>query len=197
MCTIAKQRTTIAGLGAAAFLALASAAITAEPVAEPKGYRTEEYRAPVPATLKGATVVVTEEAEALWREKRAVFIDVLPSPPKPDLPKGTVWREKLHLDIPGSIWLADVGFGALPPEMEEWYRDSLEALSKGDTHHPLVIYCRADCWMSWNAAKRAVEWGYRDVAWYPHGIEGWEAAGLPLEERKPEPRPGLPTGGGG
>jgi PQQ-dependent catabolism-associated CXXCW motif protein len=197
MCTIASRGTTIAGFAAVAFLAVAPAASAAEPVPEPAGYRTEEYRAPVPATLAGATVLSTDEAETLWREKRAIFIDVLPSPPKPDLPEGTVWREKPHLDIPGSIWLADVGFGALAPEMEQWYRDSLEALTKGDSDHPMVLYCRADCWMSWNAAKRAVQWGYGDVSWYPGGIESWEGAGLPLEERKPESRPGLATSGGG
>ena len=39
--------------------------------------------------------------------------------------------------------------------------------------------------MSWNAAKRAVEWGYSSVVWYPLGADGWEEAKLPLEENKP------------
>ncbi len=29
--------------------------------------------------------------------------------------------------------------------------------------------------------------GYPNVAWYPQGTEGWEAAGLPLQEAKPAP----------
>ena len=37
----------------------------------------------------------------------------------------------------------------------------------------------------WNAAKRAVEWGYSSVIWYPLGSDGWESANLPLEENKP------------
>jgi len=41
--------------------------------------------------------------------------------------------------------------------------------------------------MSWNAAKRALALGYKNVAWYPDGTDGWEAAGLPLHEAKPEP----------
>jgi rhodanese-related sulfurtransferase len=41
--------------------------------------------------------------------------------------------------------------------------------------------------MSWNAAKRALALGYKNVAWYPDGTDGWEAAGLPLQEAKPEP----------
>jgi PQQ-dependent catabolism-associated CXXCW motif protein len=190
MCTSARCPTIIAR-AAAALLVLGSPVAAAEPAAEPPGYRMEDYRAPVPATLAGATVLSTEEAEVLWREGRAVFIDVLPRPPKPDLPAGTLWREPPHFDIPGSVWLADVGYGALAPEMADFYRDSLERLTQGEKSRPLVIYCRAECWMSWNAARRAVEWGYSGVHWYPDGIEGWGAAGLPLEERTPEPRPNL------
>ncbi|TIQ16140.1 MAG: PQQ-dependent catabolism-associated CXXCW motif protein, partial [Mesorhizobium sp.] len=47
--------------------------IWAGDIAEPLGYRMDEYRAPVPRTLQGARVVTTAEAEALWREKKAVF----------------------------------------------------------------------------------------------------------------------------
>jgi rhodanese-related sulfurtransferase len=39
--------------------------------------------------------------------------------------------------------------------------------------------------MSWNAAKRAIGLGYRNVIWYPDGTDGWAAAGLPLERREP------------
>jgi PQQ-dependent catabolism-associated CXXCW motif protein len=166
----------------------ASAALAA--VAEPDGYRMQEYRAPVPATLEGARVVSTEEAAELWRNKAAIFIDVLPKPPKPDLPDGTVWREPPRLDIPGGVWLPDVGFGALSEEMEAWFRSNLDELTAGDKARPLVIYCKSDCWMSWNAGKRAIEWGYSAVIWYPEGTDGWAAAGLPLEERISVPRPG-------
>ena len=154
-------------------------------VEEPADFRMEKYSAPVPATLKGARVLSTPEAKELWRAGKSIFIDVLPRPPKPDLPEGTVWREPPHSDIPGSVWLADSGYGGLTPEMEAWYRDSLAELTAGDTSRLLVIYCRRDCWMSWNAAKRAVAWGYTGVAWYPGGVEDWEAGGLPLEKREP------------
>jgi rhodanese-related sulfurtransferase len=43
--------------------------------------------------------------------------------------------------------------------------------------------------MSWNAAKRALSYGYTDVAWYPEGTDGWAFAGLPLVDAQPEPRP--------
>ena len=54
----------------------------------------------------------------------------------------------------------------------------------------IVIYCLRDCWMSWNAAKRAMTMGYRNVVWYPDGTDGWEDALLTLAPCKAEPRPG-------
>lgn len=194
MCTRARLRSTARHVvtAGAALLWLASIA-TAQDIVEPDGYRMEEYRAPVPETLSGARVVSVAEAETLWRAGEAIFIDVLPRPPKPDFPEGTVWHEPPHRDIPGSVWLADVGYGSLSPTMERWYAGSLERLTEGDKARPVVVYCRENCWMSWNAGRRAVSWGYTGIIWYPGGIEAWEAAGLPLEERTPEPRPEEPS----
>ncbi|HET7410734.1 MAG TPA: PQQ-dependent catabolism-associated CXXCW motif protein, partial [Paracoccaceae bacterium] len=68
----------------------AGPAAGAEAVPEPDGYRMQHYRAPVPETLAGGTVLDTAGARALWEAGEAVFIDVLPSPPRPaDLPEGT------------------------------------------------------------------------------------------------------------
>ena len=50
---------------------------------------------------------------------------------------------------------------------------------------PVVFYCLADCWMSWNATKRAARWGYTQLYWYRDGTDGWEAAALPTEEATP------------
>jgi PQQ-dependent catabolism-associated CXXCW motif protein len=156
-------------------------------VPEPAGYRVEAYRAPTPATLAGARVITTAEAEDDWKGG-AVFVDVLTYVPRPaNLPNGTIWHEKTRMDIPGSIWLPDTGYGELAAETENYLRFGLERFTRGDCTKLLVIYCRRDCWMSWNAAKRALTMGYKNVAWYPEGTDGWEAAGLPLQEAKPAP----------
>jgi len=171
--------------------ALALPAQAQENAPEPEGYRTGNYRAPVPATLAGARVLATGEAEAIWRAGAGVFIDVLPHAPKPqNLPAGTIWREKPRLNIPGSIWLPDTGYGALAATTEDYLRHGLARVSGGNRATLPVIYCLTDCWMSWNAAKRALSYGYRNVAWYPEGTDGWQRADLPVAESQPEPRPG-------
>nr|WP_216671380.1 PQQ-dependent catabolism-associated CXXCW motif protein [Mangrovicoccus sp. HB161399] len=165
-----------------------SAAAAAAQVPEPDGYRMDEYRAPVPDTLQGATVVGAEEAHALWESGSAAFVDVLPRAPKPaNLPEGTIWRDKPRPSIPGAMWLPNTGYGALAPQTEAYLEDGLAKAAGGDAGHPLVIFCQMDCWMSWNAAKRAVGFGYTAVFWFPDGTDGWDLEGYPLEEAQPEP----------
>ena len=159
-------------------------------VLEPDGYRLEDYRAPTPATLRGAAAIGTQEAEKIWRSRLASFIDVLPRPPRPrNLPEGTLWRDKPRANIPDSIWLPDTGYGELAPSMADYFAKGLEKATGGDRARLIVLYCLADCWMSWNAAKRALALGYPNVAWYRDGTDGWLAAGLPLDDATPEPRP--------
>ena len=177
---------------AGALLALGpQGARAGEAVPEPEGYRMDEFRAPVPATLKGATVVDDEAAFELWTEGGTVFVDVLPRAPKPaNLPEGTIWREKPRHSIPGAIWLPNVGYGALAEVTDAWFREGLARATGGDRTRPVLFFCLADCWMSWNAAKRAIEeYGYGAVYWYPEGTDGWSFAGHPLEEVAPEPGP--------
>ena len=175
----------------AVMLALTAPGRAQEDPPEPEGYRTDNYRAPVPATLAGVRVLSTEQAEAIWRSGSGVFIDVLPRPPKPpNLPAGTIWRDKPRLNIPGSIWLPDTGYGTLAATTEDYLRNGLARASGGNSAKLLVIYCLADCWMSWNAAKRALSYGYSNVAWYPEGTDGWQRADLPLVDSRPEPRAG-------
>jgi PQQ-dependent catabolism-associated CXXCW motif protein len=160
------------------------------PPREPDTYRLDDYRAPTPATLKGARVITTPQAEAIWKSGSAVFVDVMPHAPRPaNLPTGTLWREKPRRAIPGSYWFPDTGYGELAGATEAYLRSGLQRITGGNRAKPLVIYCLRDCWMSWNAAKRALAMGYADVTWYPEGTDGWEEWGLPLQEIQPEPRP--------
>ena len=176
-------------LGLAAFLCAGVHGEDATP--EPQGYRTDNYRAPTPATLAGARVVSTEQAEALWQDKAAIFVDVMPRAPRPpNLPPGTIWRDRPRSNIPGSTWLPDTGYGELAPVTADYLRQNLKRVTGGDSTKLLVIYCLRDCWMSWNAAKRILTMGYTNVAWYPEGTDGWTDALLPVADAQPAPAVG-------
>ena len=151
----------------------------------------EQYRAPVPATLRGATVLGTGDLLRLIEERAPVLVDVLPRQRKPkDRDPGQLWIEPKREDIPGSVWLPNVGFGELAPEFAKWFDEELAGLAGGDKGRPIVFYCDANCWMSWNAAKRAMsELGYTNVYWYPEGVQGWKAAGRALVEAQARPMP--------
>ena len=157
--------------------------------AEPNGYRMDDYRAPVPATLTGGTVVETEAAKAL-HDAGVPFVDVLPRAPRPKgLPAGTIWRPKPRHDIPGSVWLVDTGYGELAPIMNAYLMEGLAKATGNDKSRPVVFYCQRDCWMSYNAAKRAISAGYSAVNWYPDGTDGWAEAGYKLVLAEPVTRP--------
>ena len=93
--------------------------------AEPDGYRLEDYRAPTPATLRGARVDRPRmRQKQIWRSHSASFVDVMPRPPRPrNLPEGTLWHDKPRANIPGSIWLPDTGYGELAPSMADYFAE--------------------------------------------------------------------------
>ena len=61
----------------------------------------------------------------------------------------------------------------------------------GDKRRPLKFFCMADCWMSWNAVKRAAEFGYGHVHWFAEGTDGWWELDRPLVAAEPPPVPAL------
>ena len=127
-------------LAGAILAALGVAAAQAAAPTEPRHYHIGAYHGPTPLTLHGATVVTTAAAHQLWLD-HAAFIDVWPQPPKPSgLPKGTLWITRPRLDIPGSIWLPDTGYGQLSGRMEFYFEDGLLKASHHDRTAKLVVY---------------------------------------------------------
>ncbi len=158
----------------------------AQEVPEPSDYRTDNYMAPVPATLKGATTVDAETLrQRLTDGANIVLIDVLPLRRKPpDFPPTRLWRTQPRKNIPDSVWLPNVGYGDIAPEFRTYFIENLRRLTRereSDKPVELLFYCLADCWMSWNAAKRALELGFRNILWFPGGTDEWEVMGYPLE----------------
>lgn len=154
----------------------------------PQGYRLDNYNAPVPNSVPGGQTMHTGALYTLINTSKTVLIDVLPAQRRPPgMQPGSPWMPTPHWNLAGSIWLPETGRGAIPPAVDAWFERELQKATTGDRAMPLVFYCRADCWMSWNAARRAIEHGWTKVIWYPDGPEVWAAAGLRLTEARPSP----------
>src|SRR5438874_853515 len=99
---------------------------------EPETYRLDDYRAPTPQTVPGGVVIDTAAAYQLWQAGGAIWVDVLPAPRRPEnLPPQALWMPVPRRNIPGSLWLPDVGRGALSPGLEAYFHAHLEDAVKG------------------------------------------------------------------
>ncbi|MCK1789368.1 PQQ-dependent catabolism-associated CXXCW motif protein [Pseudomonas violetae] len=150
------------------------------------GYRINLYRSPTPAQAQGATIIDTAALQPLLTQTpRPVLIDVY----RRQWLQGKFIEDQPHENLPGSHWLANTGDGDLTPPWTEYFARNLKALTDGDQARPLVFYCRSDCWLSWNAVKRAAAMGYKTLYWYRDGLDAWQAANLPVTAAQPEPFP--------
>jgi PQQ-dependent catabolism-associated CXXCW motif protein len=148
------------------------------------GYRISLYRSPTPEQAAGATVIGTEQLQSLLNQSRKpLLIDVY----RRQWLQGRFIEDEPHANLPGSHWLANTGDGELSAQWSDYFSRYLRRFSDGRLDQPTVFYCRADCWLSWNAVKRAKALGYSEVYWYRDGLDAWQAAGLPVSPAQPEP----------
>ena len=165
-------------------------AAAATTLAEPEGFWNGPVNDPVPHTIKGGKVIHTQALATLLKAKSVVVVDVSNAPRRPEnLPASTTWLPLPHRAIPGAIWIPGAGLGEPPPSLDEYFRDRLAKATGNDMGRPLVLYCHQRCWLSWNGAKRAIQYGYRNVYWFAEGIEGWRKAKLPTAVVQPEAIP--------
>lgn len=170
----------------AALLAVGGSASAqdAAPLFDPvTGYRMTQYRAVVNHVPEGAKQITIAQAAAL--KGRALFLDVTPAESAVRDDDG-VWHLTIpHATIPGAYWFPDAGRGVQPPGIGAWFDTGVRRLTKGRLNQPIVIFCLADCWMSWNAALRLHRAGYTKINWLSEGVDGWKEAGRPLVDAKP------------
>ena len=168
-----------------------STAVAKPGAPEPEGFWTGDDQAPLPATVRGGKVVhVQALSKIVLASDGTLLLDVSNRPVKPaDIPEGQQWQPPLHRGIPGARWIPSVGVGAVPANIDSFFRERLAAWTGNDFERPIVIYCHEKCWLGWNAAKRAISYGYHNVSWFPEGIEGWRATGLATSELQPEKTP--------
>lgn len=137
-------------------------------VAATGGIKRGAAHAPTPTTIPNGRVIRTLELKALLEQnKDVVVVDVLDS--------------KSRRTVPGAWWMSGAGAAAMYGAEMARFTAALEKLTAGDTARPLVFLCvSSECWLSYNAALRAIEAGYKDVLWYRGGTDAWKGASLEL-----------------
>lgn len=166
------------------------AATALPPAAEPlhdeaSGLRISSYRAPVPDTVPGGkTIDLATLIEQ--RNAGALLIDVMGSPGYSIRPDGTWITAAPHRTIPGAIWLPEIGHGVHLPEIGKYFTDALSSCQKS---RAVVVFCRSDCWMSWNAVQHISGLNFTNILWFPGGVDEWADAALPVEDASPHTYP--------
>jgi PQQ-dependent catabolism-associated CXXCW motif protein len=158
-------------------LALIAAAPADSPghVPEPAGLWQGPMHGYTPNTVEGASVLDTAALTRLLAEKKPVLIDVALADKKPpSMSDSTPWMPA-HRSIPGAVWMPGAGGGSSDAPFADAFARRIADLTGGDLSRPIVTFCHPECWGSWNAAKRLVGLGYKEVYWYPEGLEGWQA----------------------
>ena len=142
-------------------------------VAPTKQFRTDEYHAPTPREIPGGRVVTTVElGQMLEREPRPYLIDVLGG--------------NSHRTIAGAFWMSGAGAGDMSKEEEQRFNNAIAGFAGGDKNRPLVFFCvDPHCWLSYNAALRAIAAGYTNVMWYRGGVAAWRQAGQLMTMSEP------------
>ncbi len=125
---------------------------------------------PTPASIPGGQVVTTKGLIGLVQGRQAPYIlfDVLGQP------------ETLPNAVPAA-WLSQPG--SFNDAVQQQAAQMLAQGTQGRKDVALVFYCLSrECWMSYNAALRAINAGYSNVLWYRGGIEAWKMAGQPTQQ---------------
>ena len=142
-------------------------------VAATKQLHAGALHGPTPASIPGGQVITTKGLVALVQGRQAPFVlfDVLGQP------------ETLPDAVPAA-WLAQAG--SFNDAVQQQAVTLFAQRTQGRKDVALVFYCLSrECWMSYNAALRAINAGYSNVLWYRGGIEAWKAAGLPTVQGLP------------
>jgi PQQ-dependent catabolism-associated CXXCW motif protein len=125
---------------------------------------------PTPNVIPGGQVVTTKGLVELVQKHPVPFvlIDALGS------------GEMLPEAVPAE-WASNAG--SFTDQTQQQLVQLLQQQTKGNKGEVLVFYCLSrECWMSYNAALRAINAGYTNVLWYRGGIEAWKQAGLPTAQ---------------
>lgn len=121
---------------------------------------------PTPASIPGGQVITTKGLAELIEGRQTPFLLLLDILGGQEIIPGAVFAVPAHQA------------GSFSDQTQQEFGGFLQRMTDGDKQKPLVLYCQStQCWMSYNAALRAINMGYTNVLWYRGGIEAWKASG--------------------
>ena len=91
--------------------------------------------------------------------------------------------------IPGALHIVNGGRAVADPQadaaLEKRFQALLRAAGAFSVRQPgLVFYGEGpNTWWAFNAAMRAAAAGYPKVLWYRGGMEAWQRAGMPTQQK--------------
>lgn len=130
---------------------------------------SQQLHGPTPTKIPGGSVITTQALSKLLQNKqsRALLLDVYGA------------QSTLPQAIPA---VPAAQGGTFNDNTQREFGEYLQKITNGDKSRTLVLYCEGvHCWMSYNAALRAINLGYQNVMWYRGGMEAWIQAGLPTQ----------------
>jgi PQQ-dependent catabolism-associated CXXCW motif protein len=131
--------------------------------------RTENLEQATPTSVIGTQTISTPQLwDMLLDDNPPVLIDVLGG--------------NQTMTLPGAYWSPNTGRGdSLNDDVQKVLAAEISRLTCNDKTIPVVLFCLSKtCWLSVNAAVRAVALQYQQVYWYRGGRCAWEAGGLPM-----------------
>ena len=137
--------------------------------------RSGAMHGPTPPAIPGGRLVTTPELVRLLQDPRSgvLVFDVLGGPQV----------------LPNAIPVVPASQGGdFQDQVQRDFGNYLQQVTQGRKDRPMVFYCQStQCWMSYNAALRAINLGYTNVLWYRGGIEAWQQAGGPVQSQGQAP----------
>lgn len=124
---------------------------------------------PTPVSIPGGQTITTKGLVELIKGQQVpvLILDVLGGP---EVIPGAQFAVPAHQG------------GSFNDPVQQQFGQYLQQATRGNKEQPLVLYCLSPhCWMSYNAALRAIHLGYTNVLWYRGGIESWKQAGQQVQ----------------
>ncbi len=129
----------------------------------PQAQLQSTMHGPTPTSIPGGQVITTDRLLGLYSQAQQngllVFHVLGPGPTLPNA------QNAAPASQPGSF----------NDQTQQEFGNYLRQVTQGNNARPLVFYCQStQCWMSYNAALRAINMGFSQVYWYRGGIEAWQ-----------------------